>query len=794
MPSLLVTEGPLAGRRLFLEPHDEAVLGRANADVTIEDPLVSRRHAVIRSRPPELEIEDLGSLNGTWVNGRRITAARSLQPGDLIRVGNTVARVEAETEAERATISAPSPFGDGRDSPDASPGGWRPTSGDELRTVTALFADLVGSTALGEELAPHDVKAVIGECVTRMSREIERFGGNVQAYMGDGIAAFFGVPLAHEDDPERAARAGLAILDAVRGYAEEVRTSRGIATLGVRVGINTGTVAVGLVGAAEPQAVSVGDTTNVAARLQAAADPGTVVVGQGTARALIHRFALEPLGELRLKGRRRPLAAWRLVGTLAPARPSPSTSLVDRQEELEHLRQVLDELDAGRGQILLLVGESGIGKTRLLAELRALAGDRVTWLEGQCLSYGTELLYGPFIQVLRDWVAITDSEQAGPASTQVRAKLELVPGLDLAAAAPLGRLLGISRGGAAAPDGSPQQAPAELGVELRLAYRAWLGNLAERGPVVLALEDLHRADVSTCELAVELLELTEVEPLLVVGTFRPDPGTQGWQLRTRVQADYSHRLTEIGLAPLDAEQSRALLDGLPAAREVDASILDEIVTEAEGNPLYLEEMLNATAAGLLEPRRRTWVPTVSIPTPLTPTLESVLLARIDQLPSDARSLAQTAAVVGRRFPPAVLERLAGRDVSEEIAVLLRAAIIQEDGRPPDEEFAFRHGLLRETAYATLPPGRRRELHGAVGEAFEAIWGQVADDRLEVLAHHFALSNSLDKGLLYLEQAAERASALEASARAAELWRRALLVAERLGDEAARDRLRARLET
>jgi predicted ATPase len=264
-------------------------------------------------------------------------------------------------------------------------------------------------------------------------------------------------------------------------------------------------------------------------------------------------------------------------------------------------------------------------------------------------------------------------------------------------------------------------------------------------------------------------------------------------LRTRIHAEYSHRTVEIGLAALDAGQSRSLLDGLPSARGVDASILDVIVTEAEGNPLYLEELLNATAAGVLEPRRRAWAPTVSIPTLLTPTLESVLLARIDQLPSDARNLAQTASVVGRRFPPAVLERLAGRDVSQEIATLLRASIIYEDGRPPDEELAFRHGLLRETAYATLTPDRRRELHRAVGEAFESLWGPVTDDRLEVLAHHFVLGASLDKGLGYLEQAAERASELGAYARAGELGRRALLVAERLGDKEAQERLRARLD-
>jgi len=478
---------------------------------------------------------------------------------------------------------------------------------------------------------------------------------------------------------------------------------------------------------------------------------------------------------------------------LDAARPSPSTRLVGRLAELEHLRQVIGELDANRGQIVLLLGDSGIGKTRLLTELHTLAGDRVTWLEGQCLPYGTELLYGPLIHVLRDWLGVTDNAHAGPVSTQVRAKLELVPGLDLAAAAPLGRLLGIAPATAGTPNEPSQHASSELRVEVQAAYRAWLANLAKRGPVVLALEDLHRADVSTCELTCELLELTPVVPLLVVGTLRPDPETGGSKLRRRIQADYSQRLTEIDLAPLDAEQSRELLDGLPSADQIDSSILDQIVVDAEGNPLYLEELLSATASGLLEPRRHTWVPTVSMPTPLTPTMESVLLARIDQLPHSARSLAQIAAVVGRRFPPTVLEQMVGRGVSDEIAALLRAAIIHEDGQPPDAEFAFRHGLLRDTAYSTLPPGRRRELHRAAGEAFETLWGPVTDDRLEVLAHHFALSTCLDKGISYLEMAAERAANLGVETRAAELWRRALLVAERLGDEDAQERLRARLD-
>jgi class 3 adenylate cyclase len=795
VPSLLVTGGPLAGRRVRIE--QTAVLGRANADVTIEDSLISRRHAIVRRSADVLEIEDLGSLNGTWVNGERLTAPRQLRPGDVIRIGATLAEVESGSQATRGTVREPSQFADVRGLPFAPPGGGTPaTAGldDELRTVTALFADLVGSTELGERLGPHEVKAVVGEFVTRMSRTIERFGGSIQAYMGDGVCAYFGVPSVHEDDVERAARAGLALLDEVRAYAEEVDAAWGISTLAVRVGINTGETAVGLVGAAEPQAVSVGDTTNVAARLEAAAEPGTIAVGEATARALVHRFRLEPLGDVRVRGRTKPVAAWSLVGAVEAGLPGPPTPLVGRDAELVRLRAVIDDLDAGRGQVVLILGDAGIGKTRLLAELRTLVGDRATWLEGQCLSYGAERLCGPFIEVLRRWLEVGDRAADLAVRSQLRAKLGLIPPLDSAAAAPhLARLLGV-RLEPEAEELVRRLTPEELGVELRRAYRAWLGGLAEGGPVVLALEDLHWADASTSELAAELLELTDFVPLLVVGTLRADPATEGWGLRVRVQEAFAHRAVELPLEPLGEESARALLEALPAGPKVEPAVIDEIVAEAEGNPLYLEELLNAAAEGLREPGRARWSPTVSIPNPLTPTLDSLLLARVDRLPTEARRLAQTAAVVGRRFPLRALEYLAGKDISEEVATLLRADVVREVRRFPEAEYAFRHGLLREAALSTLPPARRRELNGAVGAAFEALWGPAVDDQLEVLAHYFALSNDLAKGLRYLERAAERAARLDAGAQAAELWRRALLVAERLGDAEAQERLRVHLPT
>ena len=531
-----MTEGPLAGQRFAVDA--QLVLGREGADVTIEDPLVSRRHALVRPAGSGLEIEDLGSLNGTWVNGERLAGTMRLAEGDVVRVGSAVLAVEHDPVATRGTVLAPSPqdgAAEGR-APAAADEPLRAREADrraasavdEVRPVTALFADIVGSTSLGERLAPHEVKVVIGECISRMSHAVEQFGGVVQAYMGDGIAAFFGVPQAHEDDAERAARAALRILKDVREYGREIEEAWGIADFGARIGINTGEAAVGFVGAAEPQSVSLGDTANVAARLQAAADPNSIDVGPATARSLVHKFVLEPLGPITVKGRHEPVEAWRLVEAQAAVRAAPSTPLAGREEEMARLRTSLDELTAGRGQIVFLLGEAGIGKTRLVDELGALAVDRGTVLEGHCLSYGTDLLYGPFIQILRAWLGAEEGEADLSVRTKLHAKLGLLPESQRSDVLPyLARLLSLK------PEPSEEArlralSPHELASEIRRAYRTWVASLSRRGPVVLAVEDVHWADRSSRELAEDLLELVDVTPLLLLATVRIDPGSEGW--------------------------------------------------------------------------------------------------------------------------------------------------------------------------------------------------------------------------------------------------------------------------
>jgi class 3 adenylate cyclase len=828
------------------------VLGRGDADVVIDDQEISRRHALIRAGGDWLEIEDLDSLNGTWVNGRRIQSAR-LGPGDVVKIGNTVVAVEVgrgkpplpaeagelfgqaaepppaagPAPAHPAGRSAEPPLAEGFcpecgaavpssarfcaycgvsltrataplvEDADGSAGGHAPAVGadDELRPVTALFADVVGSTALAERLAPEEVKALIGECVSRMARAVELFGGAVGSYMGDGIAAFFGLSAAHEDDPERAAGAALRILEVVAEYARDIAAAWGVTDFNVRVGVNSGQAAVGTVGGAEQRRVALGDTTNVAARLQTVADPGTAVVGEATARRLARRFTLDSLGDVTVKGREQPVAAWRLTGIRAEAAAgSAAAPLVGREQEVAQVRSAVTELVSGRGQVLLVVGDTGIGKTRLLAELRAIAGDQLGWLEGHCRSFDGEVLYGPLVEALRRWLGVEPGESEVSVRTKLRARLAPLPGLDVDEALPwLARLLGVRVDSDA---GAPGPSSEDAALSVRRAYRAWVEALAFRQPVVLALDDLHWADPETRGLAEELLEVTDHAPLCVVVSLRTDVPSEGLRFRLHALEHYTHRAVEIALGPLsDAAASELLAMLMPGG--LDAEARDEIVGRAEGNPLYVEELLRSLIeGGGLERRRHRWTLTAAPAALLPPALEGLLLARIDMLEEGARRLAQVAAVVGRTFPVRVLERVAAQDGQDgferALSVLLRAQCVREVSRYPELVYAFKHGLLREAALSTLTPTRREELYERVAGVFDDLYAASRDEHLELLAYYYARSPNLEKALEYLEQAGARAASLDANTQAVELWGRARKVAQKLGDSSAERRIADRL--
>jgi len=665
---------------------------------------------------------------------------------------------------------------------------------DQLRPITALFADITGSTGLGERLAPDEVKALIGECVTRMSGAVEDFGGTVQAYQGDGICAYFGVPTAHEDDPERAARAALRIVDLMAAYGREVEAAWGIAGLGVRVGVNSGQAGVGTVGAADPQTVALGDATNIAARLEASAEPGTIAVGEATARRLAGRFITQPLGPLHVKGREEPVNAWRLIGpqSATPAAGAPATGepavdhlLVGRDLEVGRLKTTLDQLTDGQGQVVLIVGEAGIGKTRLLAEIRSIGGGRVAWLEGHCLSYGARSPFGPFVEILRSWLGIRDGEPDLAVRTRLRARL----GADGADWLPeLARLLGI-RLDADAEGALAVLSPLELGARLRAAYIGWLRALAAKGPVAVALEDVNWADESSAELAADVMDLTDRAPIGVVLTLRPETGTAGWGLRTHALSDFSHRLTSVDLPPLNLASTEELATQLVPGDGLDPGTRRTLAEVSEGNPLFLEELLARLQETGALAHHEAW--TLTVPrNVLPPALEGLLVARIDHLPVEVRRVCEAAAVIGRQFSRTILEGVVD-EVDAALEALLRAGIIVERGRYPDPTYEFRHGLLHEAVLGTLTDARRAELHLATARACEARYAAL-DSHLEEVAHHYARAHDLGKALEYLERGAERAAELGANDEAGRLWLRALRTANRLNDEPAAERIRDRM--
>jgi class 3 adenylate cyclase len=638
----------------------------------------------------------------------------------------------------------------------------RPTE-DELRPVTVLFADVVGSTALGERLSPEEVKTLIGDCVTMMSRAVEEFGGVVQAYQGDGICAYFGVPAAHADDPERAARAAMRITSLVRDYSAEIRRAWGIANFDVRVGLNSGQTAVGRVGAGNPAEVALGDTTNVGARLAALADPGTTLVGDGTASRLKRDYELDEVGMVTVKGRLQPVRAWRLVAPRA-CEGSESGALVGREWERDLLRQALEALVAGRGGIALVIGEEGVGKSRLIAELRSMVVGDVVWLEGVCPSYGGEP-YAPLVSMLRMWLDVGSDEEIA-VRTKARSRLE--DALGEAAASYLsafGQLLSVRF-----------ETPSDSAPLVTDACIAWIEALASRTPVVMAIDDAQWADSATRCVVAELLGLTDRLPLLIVISQVRHQQSEGWALGTLALSEYSHRTTTIDVGPLaDSDAIELVQSVFP---DLDEAAVARIVSQAEGNPFYLEELLRLEPDGGWRGRSRSW--TISSTTEfLPPALEGLLVARIDRLSAEARRFAQAAAAVGRTFPVLVVEELVGD--ARALTELFRAEVITEVRRYPELECTFRHRLIQEAALSTLTNAAKRALYRQVATAFERVYSGSIDEHHERLAYYHALSDSPASALPYLEKAADRAARLGVTDHADILRSRIKSLRMRIGD-------------
>jgi predicted ATPase/class 3 adenylate cyclase len=665
----------------------------------------------------------------------------------------------------------------------------------DRRPVSVLFADLAGFTALGEPLDPEDIRTFQDDLFREMRAAIERYEGFVEKFVGDAVLAVFGAPTAHEDDPERALRAALHMHERMASL-NDVWARRLGRTLALHVGVNTGPVVAGTLGAGNGAYAVTGDTVNTAARLQQAAAPGQTLASRATCALTQHAFAFEPVGDHRLRGKAEPLAAFRLLGALETPRSRRgleahglAVGLVGRDAELGRLQAAFDGVAGGRAEVVSLVGEAGIGKSRLVDEFFAWLRERgrlrsATVRRAGCSSLG-ERTYGVLAAFFREGygIAATDSLpmarqklaaglEAQGAGAEERDRLSVV----------VGYVLGLPSEGA-----TPQLDPEQLKRQIFFATRGLFERRMTRGPLVLIVEDLHWADAASVELLGFMADRLADRPLLLLVTCRPsfDPAT--------IPTGRA-RHTTFRLAPLSAGDGAALLDSLfgSSASALPATLREQILGRAGGNPFYLEELIRELiGGGVLVRTDDGWacageVAAVEVPV----TVQGLILSRLDRLPAAARRLAQEAAVLGPVFEARLLDRLA-RDPAGSAAglrVLESAGLIapaSTTGR-----YAFGHTMVQEVIYQNLLVRRRLELHGRVAQALEGLAGgggrPARLEDLEALGHHFSLSADKLPGARYLATAGDWARAVYANDDAIRHYERALrTLAECEGGDAER---------
>ena len=643
---------------------------------------------------------------------------------------------------------------------------------EERKVVSMLFADLTASTEMASRLDPEDLRAVLRPFYDAMVQEIDRFGGTVQKFIGDAVVAAFGAPAAHEDDPERSIRCALAMHRRLAELNDDLAERAG-GDLAMRIGINTGEV----IAHSVEEGIVTGEAVNIAARLQTLAEPGRVVVGERTYRNASHAFVFEDLGEVAVKGIERPLHVFEVGDEIATARERAGTleaPFVGRGGEMDLLRLLYERtVRESRPNLVTVVGPPGIGKSRLAYELtRILGGDGARVVRGRCLPYGDGLTYWPLAEILRGDAGVLNSDPADVVLEKTRERIDpRFPGEEaMGTTAVLLSSIGIEQP-------SDPLAGTEREAAQRLIARAWqryLESLAADAPLVALLEDVHWADPGLLEL-VETVAARATGPVLVLCIARPD-------LLER-RPDWGGGLsdaTTISLSPLSASDGAELIERLldgPAPAEVVGPILHR----SEGNPFYAGELLRMMIEdGTIARWDGRWALVRELQSALPDTVQGVIASRIDLLSAQDKRAIQDAAVVGRTFWAAGVERLGTSDAGRTIDSLVAKGLVRErDGSSieGEREFAFNHVLTRDVAYASIPKARRAAAHALVGAWMEEGTSGRAEEFAEILAHHFSLAGDRDRTARYALLAGQRLLRVFAAEDAIAWFDRAMVAAD-----------------
>ena len=661
----------------------------------------------------------------------------------------------------------------------------------ERRQVTVVFADLSGFTALAERLDPEEVASVLNDCVKELMEAVYQYEGMVNQIIGDCVMAIFGAPVALEDDAERALRAALAMRERLEAFNQRW-IGKLKEPLALHIGINSGTVIAGNVGTDVRMSYSVmGDTVNIASRLEGVATRGQILVTQSTYRLTHGIFEFRPLEPIRVQGKKDSLAVFELLepkirrdtmrgleGLISP--------LVGREWEFRVMRKAIAATKVGRGALVLVHGDAGVGKSRLLDEVRSCEAKGFTWLDVRCFASTQTLSYAPILDLLRRHIGIAGKPNIEEEQAALRSHVATNFSADPQVYSILAQLLALPL----------SEAEAELlkglnGEEFRARFFAIveqaLISVAEQKATVVMIDDLHWADASSVDLLVSVLPIVKRSRLSFIGVSRSrERPTTLWSKLAPVLEECRDHLVEVPLQSLSMSESRTLMGGLLGGDHLPDPLAVEILDKSEGNPFFLEEVLRSLIeSGGLALDNGKWTLTAPIGTLRVPdTVQGVLLSRLDRLSEELKQLAQKAAVIGRVFHYRILERIASADNSlrEQLASLEISGLVHERCRLPELEFIFKHALTQEVAYQTLLTPARKVLHRKVGEALESIFRDRVEEFAGVLAYHFFSAESWQKALDYSIRSGDAAFRMCAYSETRGHYGRALECLKHLGDD------------
>ena len=688
---------------------------------------------------------------------------------------------------------------------EAAPSDTPPAVDRERRHVTVLFADVVGFTPLSERFDPEIVHEMMNGCLALLSREVERYGGRVNAFTGDGVMALFGAPLAEEDHAIRALHAALAIQEHLPRYSEDVQRRFG-AEFRMRIGVNSGLVLAGGMGeGTSVEYTALGDTINLAARLESAATPGGVLAGESTYRAAGEAFSWQPVGPLTLKGKSEPVVAYEPIAAsegqsrFEALAQRGLTSFVGRQAELDTLLRAWERAAAGHGQIVSVVGEAGLGKSRLMHEFKTdMAKREAPLFEGSCFTYGEAISYLPFLEIVRNVVGIDPTVPADEASALLDghlARLALRP----ESGPYLHHLLGQDPG----DELLARQSAAVIRQRTLDAVRDLILAEAAEDALALVVEDVHWIDKASEDLLSVLVEAISEAPVLLLLVYRPEY-LRAWgdvayhaevnlsrlggvssaaMVRAILNKSYAQR---VSLEPLSGEDSQAMIRQLLGSATIPAELERLVESHTDGNPLFIEELIrDLVESGHLAREGEGYaftrqVDEINLPT----TVQGLFLARTDRLNPELRNLLQVASVLGRVFNFSLFEAVSGLQSDELERALLQLEdldFVYQSALAPERQYSFKHVLAQEAIYQTLVRPRREAQHAAVGKAIEDLYSDRLDEWIEILAHHYTHSGDDTKALASLELAHGKASRDYALAEAKGFFEEAMRILDRAPD-------------